>query len=192
MKKRGSNIPLFLLTCLPGIIIIEHMIPKVYVLVGMIASGKSTYCQHAAKAGNIIVNDDAIVNLLHADDYTLYDKALKVMYKNVENSIIGLALCLGKSVVVDRGLNVSMESRKRFIALANSCDVSCNAIIFPKDEYSVHAKRRFDKDNRGLTYETWLDTAMHHANKYSVPTVYEGFHNVYTITYDEIIDGKVL
>ena len=46
-------------------------------LVGPIASGKSTYSNKAAKEGAIIVNDDAIVTALHGGDHTLYDKALK-------------------------------------------------------------------------------------------------------------------
>ena len=48
-------------------------------LVGCIASGKSTYCRNAAKAGTIIINDDDIVNMLHGGQYGLYDKKLKII-----------------------------------------------------------------------------------------------------------------
>jgi len=53
---------------------------KIQILVGMIASGKSTYSKHAARLGFIVVNDDAIVNAVHGEDYTLYDKKLKLLW----------------------------------------------------------------------------------------------------------------
>jgi dephospho-CoA kinase len=77
---------------------------KIQVLVGMIASGKSTYAKNAARRGVICVNDDAVVNLVHADDYTLYDKSLKILYKSIENHIISMALAMSRTVLVDRGL----------------------------------------------------------------------------------------
>ena len=46
---------------------------KIQVLCGMIASGKSTYANNAARSGTICINDDAIVNMLHANNYDLYD-----------------------------------------------------------------------------------------------------------------------
>ena len=65
--------------------------------------------KNAAKQGFIIINDDAIVNMLHADNYILYDKKLKLLYKTIENQIISVALAMGHSVLIDRGLNVSKE-----------------------------------------------------------------------------------
>jgi predicted kinase len=162
------------------------MTPKIYVLVGMIASGKSTYCQNAAKQGSIIMNDDAVVNLVHADNYTLYDKRLKILYKTVENNIISLGLCLGRPVIIDRGLNVGKKSRQRWIALANSFDVQCEAIVFPKDAVEVHAKRRFEKGSRGHSYDYWLDVATEHNKQYDEPTLDEGFALVHHINFQDV------
>ena len=39
--------------------------PKVEILVGPIASGKSTYLKHRVSQGAITINDDAIVNAVH-------------------------------------------------------------------------------------------------------------------------------
>ena len=168
------------------------MKPKIYVLVGMIASGKSTYCTNAAKNGQIIMNDDAIVNMLHADDYTLYDDGLKILYKSIENNIISLGLCMGRTVLVDRGLNVSKQARQRWIAMARSFDVECDAIVFAMDKPEVHAKRRFDKDARGHTYDYWLKVATEHRKQYDTPTTIEGFTNIHYITYDEIVNGRLI
>jgi predicted kinase len=169
------------------------MTPKIYVLVGMVASGKSTYCSNAAKHGQIILNDDAIVEMLHADDYTLYDKKLKILYKSIENNIISLGLCMGRTVVIDRGLNVSKQARQRWIALARSFDVPCEAVVFPLDAPEVHAKRRFESSNRGHSFDYWLNVARTHRSAYATPTAAEGFDNVHFIAcFEDVINGKCI
>jgi len=168
------------------------MMPKLQVLVGMIASGKSTYCKNAARAGALCVNDDAIVNMLHGDDYTLYDKALKVLYKTVENQVIGTALALGRTVIVDRGLNVSVTGRKRWLALARSFDVPCEALLFKNEGPSVHARRRADNDLRGHDYAYWLKVANTHNALFIAPSLEEGFEAIHPVSWQEIGEGKVI
>ncbi len=165
---------------------------KIYLLCGMIASGKSTYCKHAAKEGSIIVNDDSIVNCVHADNYLLYNPKLKTLYKSTENHLVNMAIALQRTAIVDRGLNVSVRARKRWIAMADSLDVPCEAIVFPRDSNELHAKRRFENDSRGLSYDVWLNIARRHSADYAVPTVEEGLDAVHYITWDEIQKGKVI
>lgn len=138
------------------------------------------------------MNDDSIVNLLHADDYTLYDKNLKILYKSIETSILSLGLCLGKSIIIDRGLNCSIQGRQRWIALAKSYDVECHAIVMPKDTPEVHAERRTKHDARGHNYDYWLDVAKSHNSSYNIPSVAEGFDKVHFIEYTQILGGKVI
>lgn len=163
---------------------------KIACCVGMIASGKSTYCKNAAKLGHIVVNDDDVVNMLHANNYALYDKSLKILYKSIENNAISLGLCMGRTVLVDRGLNISEEGRKRWATLAQSFDVSCEAIIFPFDAPLIHAERRFNS-SRGHSLDYWQDVATHHINQYDEPSMLEGFDKIYHITFEEILQGKV-
>lgn len=165
---------------------------KVQVLVGPIASGKSTYARNAARNGFLCMNDDAIVNMLHADDYTLYDERLKVLYKTLENQIIGTALAMQRIVLVDRGLNCSINGRKRWVALANSFDVPCEAVVFLNEGPEVHARRRTESDSRGHSYEYWLNCAKRHHSDYSVPSVEEGFAVVHHISFAEIQQGRVI
>lgn len=163
-----------------------------YVLCGMVSSGKSTYCKNAADAGFLIVNDDAIVNLLHADKYTLYDKKLKVLYKSIENHIVSSSIGIGRSVIIDRGLNVSKNGRRRWCALADSFDVECEAIVFHNDGPEEHALRRFNSDPRGHDWAYWLDVARHHDKIWQYPGKEEGFTVVHEISYSDIKAGKVL
>lgn len=168
------------------------MTPKIYVLAGMIASGKGTYCLNAARKGSVIINDDTLVNMIHADDYTLYDKKLKILYKTLENTAISLGVALGRKVIIDRGLNVSKKARQRWIALANSFDVECEAIVFPKDTVEVHAQRRFEKGNRGHSYDYWLNVATEHNKRYDEPTLDEGFTLVHHINFLDVKCGLVV
>ncbi len=168
------------------------MKPKLQVLCGMIASGKSTYARNAARNGAICINDDAIVKLLHSDDYTLYNENLKILYKTIENQIVGTALAMGRLVLVDRGLSVSIQGRQRWLALARSFDVSCEAVVFKNDGAGVHARRRADADARGHDYNYWLKVATFHDKQYSEPLLEEGFGAVHYITFDDIKEGKYI
>ena len=163
-----------------------------FILCGPIASGKSTYCQVVAKRGMIIINDDDIINSLHANNYVLYDKNLKIIYKSIENSIANLCFCAKRTVVVDRGLNVSKKGRQRWIAMSKSFDVPCEAIVFPKDTPDVHAMRRFKSNTRGHSIGYWLHVANEHNKIYETPSLDEGFDKIHNITFEEITKGRFI
>lgn len=180
-----------MILCHASLIIEEGLLMKIQVLCGMIASGKSTYSKNATKAGALCVNDDAIVNMLHADQYTLYNKELKLLYKSIENHAISNGLALGRTIIIDRGLNISIRGRKRWIALAQSFDVPCEAIIFQNEGPIAHAQRRSLSDARGHSYEYWLNVANDHNDIFVEPSLDEGFDFIHYITFDEIKKGKV-
>ncbi len=121
---------------------------KLELLVGPIASGKSTYCRKAAAEGAIILNDDSIVTAIHGGDYTLYKEALKPLYKSIETAIVSTALAMGLRVVVDRP-NHSRKMRRRFIGLAHSLDAKVQLVMFKREIPEVHGERRFKSDTSG-------------------------------------------
>ena len=151
---------------------------KIELLVGMVASGKSTYAKRRAQDGAIIVNDDAIVQAVHGGNYFLYKPKLKPLYKSIENHILYVAIASLQDVVVDKGVNIRKQSRVRWISLARSLDCEIVAIVFPKESAETHAKRRYSTDNRKLPYETWLKVAKIHEAEYSEPTLDEGFSKI--------------
>jgi predicted kinase len=165
---------------------------SVQILVGMIASGKSTYCRWAAKQGAIIVNDDAVVNAVHANHYELYDKSLKVLYKSTENHLVTMGLALGKTVVVDCARNLNPKTRKRWIALAQIFDTPCIAIVFPSEIPSIHASRRMQSDSRGYSFEYWRQVAEKHWESYQYPAMTEGFDTIHAITFEDMQKGTLI
>ena len=146
------------------------------ILVGAIASGKSTYCRQAAEEGAIIVNDDAIVTGIHGGIYGLYSEDLKPIYKAVENSIIQMGLVMGRRVIVDRP-NHSRAMRRRYIALAKSADALVKIIMMQRESIETHAARRA-KESRGYDYQYWLKAAKVHEDRYDPPCKDEGFDEI--------------
>jgi predicted kinase len=164
---------------------------SVSVLVGMIASGKSTFAAQKARQGAICLNDDAIVNLLHGGDYTLYDEGLKALYKSVENHVLAVGLALGRDVVVDRGLSISRAARARWVALARALDVPCEVVVFQNEGPAVHAERRFRSDARGHPLSYWQRVAASHQARWEEPTLTEGFDAISWVSAEEIMGASV-
>lgn len=164
---------------------------KIQLLCGMIGSGKSSYAKNAAAEGALIYNDDALVNMFHADQYELYDEGLKVLYKSTEHHILGSVMAMQRTMIIDRGLNVSAKARQRWVCLAQSLDVPCEAIVFENYGPEVHAQRRVAHDSRGHSFDYWLKVAEQHNANYSEPTLEEGFDQIHHISFDEIKRRRV-
>lgn len=141
---------------------------KLELLVGPIASGKSTYCRKAANEGAIILNDDSIVTAVHGGDYRLYNESLKPLYKSVENTLVSVALAMGLRLVIDRP-NHSARMRRRYIGLAHSFDCNVEIVLFKREAPEIHGQRRFDSDSRGHSLDYWIDVARHHDSIYEQP-----------------------
>jgi predicted kinase len=146
-------------------------------LVGPIAAGKSTYCKYLAKTGAVIINDDDIVKLIHAGEYGLYDKKLKPLYKLVENQILTTAMLMDRHVIVDRP-NFSKNTRSRYISLAKSFDVPVKCTCFKWTTPEESARRRCSVNDRGYSYEWWLEATKRHYSLYEEPSMDEGFTEI--------------
>jgi len=157
------------------------MIGTLEILVGPIASGKSTYCQGRAKEGAIIVNDDAIVTALHGGDYTLYSKDMKPLYKLVENVVVHGGLTMGKLVIIDRP-NHKASMRRRYIGIAKSLDALITLIMFKRESPLTHAKRRFFSNHRNLSLQHWEKACKIHESLFDPPDKErEGFDSLICI-----------
>ena len=155
------------------------------VLVGMIASGKSTYAKDVARRGGVIVNDDAVVTAVHGGDYGLYDERLKPLYKGVEAQIAVLAVAIGRDVVVDRGVNIRRSARARWVTFAKALDQKCEAVVFQRSAAAIHAARRQASDPRGHHPGYWLHVALHHEKDYDEPNVDEGFDRIVYVPWEK-------
>lgn len=145
---------------------------QLILLVGPIASGKSTFVQEAFPYA-LVVNDDAIVTAIHGGNYTLYDKQLKSLYKQIELDIIHYGLSHNKTVIIDRP-NLKRETRDRYRAIAKSLDCITYTYLFPDLGIETHVQRRMN-NSRGYSKEYWEKVYLEHSKIYEVPTKEEGF-----------------
>ncbi len=152
--------------------------PNIVLLVGNIASGKSTEAKKLAAQGYVVVSSDAITMGLHAGDYSAYRTEHQDMYQEIHLATARAALRRGLSVVVDK-LNATKESRQRWVDLARELDAEISAVILPQEAPEVHAQRRMESDPRGLAYEDWLRVAREvFAARYEQPEIIEGIMEV--------------
>jgi len=151
---------------------------KCYILIGGVGSGKSTYAKEKAKDGWIIINDDALVNAVHADQYLLYNKCFKPLYKGIEAAVFSHAVALNVNIVIDR-TNLDPETRKRYVCMCRAFDVKdIIAVVFPMVSPEEHALRRFNSDSRGVSLEKWTEIAKYHFSMWKEPSLEEGFSEI--------------
>jgi predicted kinase len=143
---------------------------KIEVLIGMIASGKSTYARRRADEGALVICHDDLTQMLHAR--YRYESGLREFYRQLMRTIAVAALEHGRDVVIDR-THLTKESRWLWVDLRNRLRfdrdeqddpmaVELIAVVFPIEPASWHAKRRHDHDARGRPFDEWMQVAMHH------------------------------
>jgi predicted kinase len=137
--------------------------PTVELMVGMIASGKSTYARKRGDDGALIVCFDDLTAMLHAR--YRYDPELRATYRLMEEALAYAALTkAGRDVLIDR-THLTRESRARWVILAREWGVPIVAVATPIMPAEVHAIRRFRADPRGRSLEDWSWVALHHAGQ---------------------------
>ena len=146
---------------------------KIELLVGPIASGKSTYCQKRAKEGAVIINDDSLLMSITGGLYE-YDEEKKKLYKSIENSILHLAATGGYDIVIDR-TNLSRSTRMRYVTMAKSLGIPIVAVITKDEGCSIHVERRMKHDSRGFSKEKWESVYLEHKALFEPVLENEGF-----------------
>lgn len=116
--------------------------------------------------------------MLHCNYYNLYEKEFKPIYKSIETSIVTSVLSQGRDLIIDRGVNITRRSRRRFIGLASAFDTDVYAIVFPFESSEVHVERRMLNGHRDRTYYEWMEATERHIKEYEVPLMEEGFKDI--------------
>jgi adenylate kinase family enzyme len=142
---------------------------RLEVLIGMVGSGKSLYARKRAKQRVLCISHNDLSAMLHCE--YRYEQGLRECYRRIEEDIAEAALDAGRDVILDH-THLTMESRKRWIEFAGHYDILVNfgrgpttkviAVAFPIEPPEVHARRRFEADPRGRSYEEWYMVAQHH------------------------------
>ena len=151
-------------------------LPKIEMLVGPIASGKSTYCLQRGKEGAIVINDDSLLTSIHGGNY-MYQKDLITLYKHLEMMILHSAVSMGRDVVIDK-TNLTKARRIRYVGIAKSLEIPIFALVFKDYGVHVHVSRRMAHDTRGYPREKWVYVYQEHAKNFEPVSTDEGFHEI--------------
>lgn len=151
------------------------------ILCGMIGSGKSLYARRRAEQGALVVSHDELLQMLHGGAYR-YEEKLRDCYRWMEDDLVLTALRYSRDVVIDR-THLTCKSRHRWIDFttqyfAVSREVRTVAVAFPVADPATHARRRFESQPRGRSYEDWLAVAWQHWNQWQPVTSDEGFTEI--------------
>jgi len=149
--------------------------PKCIMLVGVPASGKSTWIQEYMPMANVMSTDIVIENVARSYGMTynegfkdLISFAEKVMWRHITWSIASQV-----NFVIDR-TNLTAKSRKKFIDKLKLHGYELECVVFPTPEPDEWKRRLDSRPGKTIPQEA-LDRMV---NSYEVPLMSEGFSSV--------------
>ncbi len=156
--------------------------PKCIMLVGVPASGKSTW--HRNKYGEyppVVASTDNIIQEIASSYGMTYDEGFKgliqfaeiIMWRQITSCLMG-----GRNFIIDR-TNLTVKSRAKFIQKLKLHNYEIEAVVFPevgsealsKEEW----KRRLDSRPGKTIPQEVLDQMV---DSYEIPLMSEGFSKI--------------
>lgn len=153
-------------------------IKTVTMLVGQIASGKSSLCDKD-KDSTVISKDDlryefaTLVNKAY-----LYDELLEQNIDTLFKNSFKIMLSLGIDNLIIDETNMTKEGRRYYINKAKEFGYKVKAIVFPDLGEDTHVKRRLNNNHGDTSEETWREVYREKKARYEEPTKEEGFDEV--------------
>ena len=145
------------------------------ILVGVPASGKTTYRNVINASNFVVVSSDDIIEELCANSGVTYSEGFSSFINEanrVFNNKLQTALKNGDCILVDR-TNLTKQSRKRILSQVPD-NYYKEAIVFPVPETDVWNKRLASRPDKNIP--SYILQSM--VASYEVPTQDEGFDSV--------------
>ena len=130
---------------------------KLEILIGNIASGKSTYAKKRAAEGWLVVCDDDIILMLLGHRYQLYKTSMRGLVLQLMQDVTRCLILADCDVVVDSTWNADYPVYEYWKTRFTD---EVLTKVFPREASEVHAARRMLHDSRGISYHEWLEVAQ--------------------------------
>lgn len=141
---------------------------KLTLMVGLPASGKSTYANEQADENTVVLSSDALRKELLGDENCQENNELvfKTLYKRAKEHLQN-----GKNVIID-ATNINMKARRRALANFSNMDIVREAVVMAVP-YEICVFQ--DKNRNRSVGEEVIKKFLH---RFEVPMCYEGFDEV--------------
>lgn len=151
---------------------------NLYVMVGNIGSGKSTYVKKFLQSHPdvICISRDAFRYMIGGGNY-VYNEALEPYIFLLEEQAIWFALKEGLDVIVDE-VGMSKKHRLNYIDSADCHGYNITALIMPELTKDICVERRLTNSDRDTPKKVWEEVWDKFNNEYEEPTTEEGFNNI--------------
>jgi len=159
--------------------------PTMYIMIGNIGAGKSTYIKSFLPTA-AIVSKDGLRYSLGGGEY-IFDPKLEPF---IHNTSVHMAeeYCKNKiqKVIIDE-TNVQRKGRKTFINIARKYNYEATAIVFPFIEKDISVDRRMTNPHCQSDRTIWEGVWDRFNNKYQEPTLEEGFDRIIQVKLEDIV-----
>ncbi len=155
---------------------------KIYMMVGLPGSGKSTYIQNLDNWNNNdmlfarVVSTDHIIETVANQAGMTYDEGFKLLIKFADvvfKKNIDEIISNNESFVIDR-TNLTVKGRKQFIDLAKANGYEIHALVMPEIGHDEWQSRLSGRPGKTIP-DTILESMV---ENYVYPTIEEGFTTV--------------
>lgn len=152
---------------------------KIYMMVGNIGSGKSTYIKNNLITPDCSISKDNIREELGGCIGVPYvwRKDIESLVDIIAKSIFESLLILQTKIIVLDGTFMTKNSRREAIIMAKEYGREIRCVVFDDRGEKVHVDRRMN-DDRGFDRAYWVRVYNKMKESYDAPTEYEGFKRI--------------
>lgn len=159
--------------------------PKMFLLCGLIGSGKSYWSRiKLAAGGNIIcVNRDSLRTMISGGVY-VYNKRLEIVGKSMAVDCVVAAHDMGYSVILDE-TNLTVKKRSEWLSMALACGME---VICVHCTETVENLANRMTEPRGMPEARWSAVLEGMRESFEPPTMKENFSRIEVVEIPPIGD----
>jgi len=150
--------------------------PKCTILVGVPASGKSTWVQENMSERTWVVSTDNIIESLATRYGFTYNEIFKETIRFADMVMVKHMIMnaeIGYDLIIDR-TNLSEKSRHQFITKLKKYGYTFDAMVFETPEKEEWSRRLTNRDGKTIPAEVLKKMQ----DSYEIPLYSEGFENI--------------
>lgn len=150
---------------------------KVYVMVGISGSGKSTYIEKFKEQNPdvIVLSSDKLRGIIGKSEED--QSVTQIVFQTIKYNL-GVGLRNNKDVMID-ATSLNPKERRDYITIAKKHDAKVIAFVLERDKETIMNNQKKRKSEGGREVPEFVIDKM--INKYVRPTKDEGFDEIYLL-----------